>query len=86
MLQLLLFIAAPLFRGCAEAQYAFAPGCNRELQAVQIVQGRRSVDVEILLCFCNEEACNIQISGSPGLPKLPIITITVITFLITTYF
>merc|ERR1712083_493111 len=54
----------PVFRGCADAQYAFDTGCNRELEAVQIIQGKRSVDVEILLCFCNEENCNTSLSGA----------------------
>ena len=53
-----------MFRGCADAQYAFDTGCNRELEAVQIIQGKRSVDVEILLCFCNEENCNTSLSGA----------------------
>ena len=54
---------APVFRGCADTIYAFDPGCNRELEAVQIIQGKRSVDVEILLCFCNEDNCNTSLSG-----------------------
>ena len=62
---LFLFInLAPVFRGCADSQYAFDAGCNRELEPVQIVQGKRSVDVEILLCFCNEENCNTSLSGA----------------------
>ena len=63
----LIFFAAPVFRGCADAQYAFDAGCNRELQAVQVTQGKRSVDVEILLCFCNEENCNTSLSGANSL-------------------
>ena len=64
MMVFLQFLSAPVFRGCADAQYAFDAGCNRELEAVQIVQGKRSVDVEILLCFCNEENCNTSLSGA----------------------
>ena len=53
-----------MFRGCADAQYAFDPGCSRELQAVQVVIGKKSVDVEILLCFCNDDTCNQALSGA----------------------
>ena len=57
----------PLFRGCANATFAHDERCSRELQAVQIVWGKRSEDVEIKLCFCNGEKCNEKDNGAMGL-------------------
>jgi len=54
----------PVFRGCADAQFAFDEGCSRELQAVQVIAGKKSVDVEIFLCFCNSEKCNTELSSA----------------------
>ena len=41
------------FRGCAEAKFSYDPMCTRELEAVSIIQGKQSVDVEIEVCYCN---------------------------------
>lgn len=54
----------PIFRGCAGAKYPHDEKCDRELQAVQVVAGKKSVDVEVLLCYCNTEKCNEQKNGS----------------------
>ena len=54
----------PLFRGCANATFAHDERCSRELQAVQIVWGKKSEDVEIKLCFCNGEKCNKNANGA----------------------
>ena len=66
-LLLLFFFIAPVFRGCAESTYPFDSGCSRELQSVQIVVGKKSVDVEILLCFCTGDDCNSALSGASTL-------------------
>ena len=67
MITNVIIILAPVFRGCAESTYAFDPGCSRELQSVQIVVGKKSVDVEILLCFCTGDNCNSALSGASTL-------------------
>ena len=40
-------------------------------QAVSIVEGKKSVDVGVSLCYCNKDLCNIDLSGAlqvwPGL-------------------
>ena len=74
-------ISVPVFRGCADAQYAFDAGCNRELQAVQVVAGKKSVDVEIYLCFCNSEKCNTELSSSSAV-KASLILITLGNFIL----
>ena len=61
--------SVPLFRGCANATFAHDERCSRELQAVQIIWGKKSVDVEIKLCFCNGENCNEQANGAMGSSK-----------------
>jgi hypothetical protein len=38
--------------------YQFDNGCHRQLQAVELVAGRSSANVEIYLCFCNSDQCN----------------------------
>ena len=44
------------------------------LQAVTIVEGKKSVDVGVTLCYCNEDLCNEELSGAstttPGLTLL----------------
>jgi hypothetical protein len=37
------------------------------LQAVQIIWGKKSEDVEIKLCFCNGEKCNEKANGAMAL-------------------
>ena len=63
-LLLLYILIVPLFRGCANATFAHDQRCSRELQAVQIIWGKQSVDVEIKLCFCNGEKCNESANGA----------------------
>lgn len=75
----------PVFRGCADAQYAFAPGCNRDLQSVQIVIGKKSVDVEIYLCFCNDEKCNTDLSGAKSIRSFSVFGL-LISVLTTVFF
>jgi len=63
------------FRGCAEAKYQHEAKCARELQAVQVVAGKKSVDVEVLLCYCNDDQCNTELSGAQDLRAFSLITI-----------
>ena len=65
-----LFSEVPLFRGCANATFAHDERCSRELQAVQIIWGKQSVDVEIKLCFCNGDKCNKDASGAKSVLML----------------
>ena len=61
---ILFILIVPLFRGCANATFAHDERCSRELQAVQIIVGKHSVDVEIKLCFCNGDKCNEKANGA----------------------
>ena len=74
----------PLFRGCANATFAHDQRCSRELQAVQIIWGKKTVDVEIKLCFCNDDKCNEQANGAIGLihqQSLRFIFVAIITLI-----
>ena len=74
----------PLFRGCANATFAHDQRCSRELQAVQIIWGKKTVDVEIKLCFCNDDKCNEQANGAFGLihqQSLQFIFVAIITLI-----
>jgi len=53
-------LPVPIFRGCVETIYQFDAGCHRQLQPVDLVPGRSSAKVEIYLCFCNTEKCNVN--------------------------
>ena len=44
-------------------------------KAVTIVEGKKSVDVKVELCYCNEELCNVDLSAGPGLNTGPILTL-----------
>eukprot|EP00090_Calanus_glacialis_P033111 TRINITY_DN54930_c0_g1_i1.p1 TRINITY_DN54930_c0_g1~~TRINITY_DN54930_c0_g1_i1.p1 ORF type:complete len:250 (-),score=63.23 TRINITY_DN54930_c0_g1_i1:78-827(-) len=61
----------PTFRGCAGTVYPHDEKCAFEKQAVSIVEGKKSVDVGVSLCYCNKDLCNIDLSGAlqvwPGL-------------------
>ena len=59
-----LFIAAPEFRGCAEANFVHENKCSRELQAVTVVENQKYVDVEVDLCYCDTALCNKQRNGA----------------------
>lgn len=65
----------PVFRGCATSKYKHDEGCDRELEAVQIKEGQKSQDVEVMLCFCNEDKCNEKISGASSVSNKIILTI-----------
>lgn len=54
----------PRFRGCADALYNHDPGCKHELQAVTVVDNKKSVDVEVELCYCSEAKCNQERNGA----------------------
>ena len=54
----------PVFRGCAGATYAHDEGCQRSLQTVSINAGKSSVDIEVNLCYCNGDNCNVALSGA----------------------
>jgi len=55
-----------VFRGCAEAMYEHDFGCDSDLQAVDVIDQRgatKQVDVDINICFCSSQTCNVLISG-----------------------
>ena len=54
------------FRGCAGVQYADPfHECVRRKQPVPVdSQGQRSVDVDVALCYCNEDLCNEVLNGA----------------------
>ena len=54
----------PVFRGCGGATYAHDEGCKRSLQTVPVNAGKSSVDIEINLCYCNGDNCNVALSGA----------------------
>ncbi|CAB4059331.1 unnamed protein product [Lepeophtheirus salmonis] len=62
--------AYAIFRGCATAKYAYMERCDREIQAVQMKKGRKSTDVEVMLCFCNANICNFKIEGGASTLKM----------------
>ncbi len=73
----------PTFRGCAGAKYPHDAKCDRTLQAVQVVAGMKSVDVEVRLCYCNSDKCNEKPSSAPRTAAAAILS-TVLS-LITVY-
>ena len=44
-------------------------------KAVTIVEGKKSVDVKVELCYCNEELCNVDLSTGPGLDTSRFVTL-----------
>ena len=54
------------------------------LQAVTIVEGKKSVDVGVTLCNCNEDLCNEDLSGANiNLPNIIIILSVPILLILT---
>ena len=55
------------FRGCAGVQYADPfHECVLRKQPVPVDSlGQRSVDVDVTLCYCNEDLCNEVLNGAP---------------------
>ena len=79
------YFSVPLFRGCANATFAHDQRCSRELQAVQIIWGKKTVDVEIKLCFCNDDKCNEKANGAIGLIQqnsfIKVLSVAITTFI-----
>ena len=81
----------PVFRGCAGNYFPHDQKCTTQqqvgldesteraldkiLKAVTIVEGKKSVDVEVELCYCNEELCNTKLSASITLHHPGVITL-----------
>merc|ERR1712179_432725 len=69
-----------VFRGCAEAMYKHDYGCDRELQAVSVIDQRgnpKQVDVDVNLCYCSTQNCNQVAAGATTLTmSVPVIIIT----------
>ena len=55
-----------IFRGCAGVQYADPfHECVHRMQPVPVDNtGQRSVDVDVTLCYCNEDICNEVLNGA----------------------
>ena len=51
------------------------------LQAVTIVEGKKSVDVGVTLCYCNEDLCNEELSGAHT-PVLSVLLLSVVNILV----
>ena len=56
--------------------------CTRQLQAVQVVAGKTSVDVEVNLCYCNSDTCNEIISGANAIASSVTTIVTIVISLI----
>ena len=54
----LYFLAGPEFRGCADAEFLHENKCTRELQAVTVIDSVKHVDVNVELCYCDNDLCN----------------------------
>jgi len=62
----------PTFRGCAGAKFNHDVGCSGETkQAVTVVEGRKSTDVIVDLCYCSGSKVNIEGSSSATTPCSP---------------
>ena len=48
----------PEFRGCAAVNYEHEAKCSRETQAVTIIDNQKHADVDVELCYCQEDLCN----------------------------
>jgi len=57
----------PTFRGCAATTYPHDVKCDRVQQAVTVVENSRSVDVDVKLCYCNDELCNFSMGSASNL-------------------
>ena len=73
----------PMFRGCAGNYFPHDEKCETQEQAVTIVEGKKSVDVGVTLCYCNTDLCNEELSGAPA--NSPVV-LTLINVLILTIF
>ena len=51
-------MAGPEFRGCADAEFLHENKCTRELQAVTVIDSVKHVDVNVELCYCDNDLCN----------------------------
>lgn len=49
---------SPEFRGCADAEFLHENKCTRELQAVTVIDSVKHVDVNVELCYCDNDLCN----------------------------
>lgn len=54
----------PTFRGCAATTYPHDVKCDKEQQAVTVVENSRSVDVAVDLCYCNSDLCNFAMNSA----------------------
>jgi len=70
----------PTFRGCAGTAFPHDEKCAYEKQAVSIVEGKKSVDVGVSLCYCNSDLCNQDASNSPVLVKPFSILLLIVVF------
>ena len=55
-----------MFRGCAGNYFPHDEKCEIQEQAVTIVEGKKSVDVGVTLCYCNKDLCNEEFSRRYG--------------------
>ena len=75
----------PMFRGCAGNYFPHDEKCESQEQAVTIVEGKKSVDVGVTLCYCNKDLCNEELSGAltnrpVGLTVLSALILTILIF------
>ena len=73
-----------MFRGCAGNYFPHDEKCESQEQGVTIVEGKKSVDVGVTLCYCNKDLCNEELSValtySPSLLTVSNIFILTILF------
>jgi len=71
-----------VFRGCAEAKYEHDYGCDREMQAVNVIDQRgipKQVDVDVNLCYCNSQNCNEVAAGAIEITmSLPMVILIIV--------
>ena len=75
----------PMFRGCAGNYFPHDEKCESQEQAVTIVEGKKSVDVGVTLCYCNKDLCNEELSGAlinrpVGLTVISALILTILIF------
>jgi len=71
----------PMFRGCAGNYFPHDQKCEFQEQAVTIVEGKKSVDVGVTLCYCNEDLCNEELSGAHT-PVLSVLLLSIVNILV----
>ena len=74
-----------MFRGCAGNYFPHDEKCEVQEQAVTIVEGKKSVDVGVTLCYCNKDLCNEELSGArtdrpAGLTVIAALILTILIF------